>query len=244
MYWVKNIVIEYADGKSAEKTYLLCDSLEEFTADTAGVVGAPCVWDAQTGKMTRAKAREEARASYRAPDFKRNPELSRNVRAAMEAAGAVVSATMGGDLFGVGKEAGLREARELIINKIGGKTNFHTAVVYIPGYESIFDGTITKNPPEGGAMAAGYALAYCDIAMAYYINHDYQRAIEYYSTAITIDPAFAPAYYNRGGNYFMLGDFDNALKDITHCLSVGADHDMAQELLQRITERITAQTGG
>jgi hypothetical protein len=44
MYWVRTIEVMFPDGKSEEYTYLMTDSLEEFTEDTAGVVGAPSVW--------------------------------------------------------------------------------------------------------------------------------------------------------------------------------------------------------
>jgi hypothetical protein len=272
MYWVKEIETVFPDGRSRKYTYLLCDSFEEFIEDTAGVIGAPCVWAAQTGTMTRAAAREQAKEGCRpldcmrrvhtpllwgvkkgmypetntlpkqhtsrlcreVVDFKRNPHLPPNVRSAMKALGAVVSAAISSDLYGMGDEKGLLEARKLVINKRVGK-KFHTATVYIPGYESIFDGTINKNVLETGEMNPDYAHAYGDIGMAYYVNHDYNRAIECLSTAIKIAPGYAMAYYNRGVSFFAMNDLDNAAKDVAHYLTIDPSNAMAQKLLHRIT---------
>jgi tetratricopeptide (TPR) repeat protein len=234
MYWVKEIETVFPDGRSRKYTYLLCNSFEEFIEDTAGVIGAPCVWAAQTGTMTRAAAREKAKEESKPLDFKRNTHLSPNVRSAMKALRAVVSAAVSSGLYGMGDEKGSLEARKLVINKRVGK-KFHTATVYIPGYESIFDGTINKNVPETGEMNPDYAHAYGDIGMAYYVNHDYNRAIECLSTAIKIAPDCAIAYYNRGVSYFLINDLDNATKDVTHYLTIDPSNAMAQKLLQRIT---------
>jgi tetratricopeptide (TPR) repeat protein len=235
MYWVRTIEIIFPDGKSKENTYLMCDSLEEFTEDTAGVIGSPCFWDAQIGKLTKAEAREKAKKED-TPEplrWEKNPLLSPNVRSVMKKLGAIVSATMLQNLYGTGEEEGMREIRELIINKRVGK-KFHVAKAFIPGYESIFDGTINKRVGDVVEMNSDYACAYCDIGSAYYENHDYNKAIENYSLAIRIDPNYAVAYYCRAGNYFMNGEFDNAIEDLTHYLKTDPSNEVANELLQRI----------
>jgi tetratricopeptide (TPR) repeat protein len=235
MYWVREIEVVYPDGRSKKNIYLLCNSFEEFIADTAGVIGAPCVWAAHTGTRTRAAARENAKGECKPLDFKRNPHLSPNVMSAMNALGAVVSAAIIRNLHGAGDEEGLLEVRELVINKQVGK-EFYIAFGYIPGYESIFDGTINKNAPETGETRSDYAYAYAysDIGMAYYVNHDYTKAIACLSTAIKIVPDYAVAYYTRGAGYFAMHDFDNAAKDVTRYLAVDPANAQAQELLRRI----------
>jgi tetratricopeptide (TPR) repeat protein len=151
----------------------------------------------------------------------------------MNEAGAVISATVVGELYGVGEyEEGMREARELVINKqYDGK--FYIAEVFIPGYESIFDGTINKKSEELAATSPDYAYAYLDIGLAYRENHDWDRAIENFSKAIEIDPDNVYAYYNRGGNYYEKGDYDNAIADLTRALKLAPSNKIMKELLQR-----------
>jgi tetratricopeptide (TPR) repeat protein len=236
MYWAREIEVVYPEGLSKRYTYLLCDSFEEFAEDTAGVVSAPGVWDAQIGKLSKAEARARAAAEGTKPlDWKLNPHLSPNVISVMNDLGAVISATVVNNLYGTGDESEMREFRELIINrKVGQK--FHIAATYIPGYESIFDGTINKKSRETAPVHGDYAYAYCDIGLAYRENHDYGMAIKNFSQAIEIDPNYAIAYYHRGGNYCMKGEFDNAIEDLTQALRIDPTFTAAKELLQRVQD--------
>jgi tetratricopeptide (TPR) repeat protein len=235
MYFVKEITVAFSDEDSKKYAYLLCDSLEEFKQDTAGVVGAPCEWDAQIGRLPRLEARTNAAQEKRTHiNWEPNPQLSQNVIAAMNEVGAVISATVVRNLYGVGKhEEGMREARELVINKqYNGK--FYIAVAYIPGYESIFDGTINKNHEEKIEANPDYACAYFDIGLAYQENHDLDRAIENFSRAIKIAPNNVYAYINRGGNYFEKGDFVKAFDDLTQAQKLAPSSKIIKELLFRV----------
>lgn len=240
MYWVRTINLVYPDGNSEKKTYLLCDSFEEFTEDTVGIVGVPCIWDAQIGELKKAEAREKAKKEYKPLTWEKNPFLLPAVKSVMKELGAIISTTVVNDLYGIGREEGMREVRELVINKKVGK-KFHIAKTYIPGYESIFDGTINKEAQcivgIDPNYVSDYAFAYLDIGLAYKENHDYNRAIENCSQSIKIDPNYLPAYYNRGGNYFMNDDFDNAINDLTQCLKIDPLNETVEELLQRINNK-------
>jgi tetratricopeptide (TPR) repeat protein len=232
MYWFREIEIVYPDRTSVIGAYLLCDSFEEFTEDTAGVVSAPAVWDAQIGKVSKADAREIAAQKPPKPlHWEVNPLLSPNVISVMNDLHAVISATVVRDFYGTGVEREMREFRALILNRKMGN-EFYIEQTYIPGYESIFDGTINK---KGREIADGNcAHAYNDIGTAYYQNQDYARAIGNYSQAIKLDPNYAAAYYRRGGNYFTIGEFDNAIEDLTQVLRIDPAFTAAKELLQRI----------
>jgi tetratricopeptide (TPR) repeat protein len=222
MYRAKTVETVFPDGQSKKYTYLLCDSLEEFREDTAGVVGAACVWDAQTGKLTRAEAREKAKEEPHHLKWEKNPHLALPVKSAMEEAGAVISATVSQDLYGMGREKGMRELRELIINKKIGD-DFFIAKAFIPGYESIFDGTINKPSSKIIEMSPDYASAFLDIAEACEVNFDYDQAIENYSQAIKIDPNYAVAYFKRGGINFKKGDNDSAVNDLSRFINLQPD---------------------
>ncbi|GHV03401.1 hypothetical protein FACS189485_06490 [Spirochaetia bacterium] len=236
MYWAREIEVIYPEGLSKRYTYLLCDSFEEFTEDTAGVVSAPGVWDAQIGKLSKAEARARSAAEgAQRLDWELNQHLSPNVISVMRNLGAVISATVVQDLYGTGAEEGMREFRELIINRKEGE-KFYIATTYIPGYESIFDGTINKKSQATAPVNGDDVYAYCDIGLAYYENHDYDMAIKNFSEAIEIAPQFCPAYYNRGGNYYLKGDYDKAIADLTHVLRIDPTITVAKELLQRVQD--------
>jgi tetratricopeptide (TPR) repeat protein len=169
-------------------------------------------------------------------DWKKNKALSPNVKSVMNELGAVVSAAVIQNLYGMGEEEGMREIRQLVINqKIDNE--YYTAQTNIPGYESIFDGTINKSTNEPVEFNEDYVNAYFDIASSYYENHDYDKAVENYSVVINNNTEYYEAYYHRGGNYFLKGDFDNAIEDITQYLKKDPSSEAAKELLQRIKEK-------
>jgi len=44
------------------------------------------------------------------------------------------------------------------------------------------------------------------------VKSDYENAITYYKKAIELDELNAPAFYNLGNAYYMISDFDKAVK--------------------------------
>ncbi|MBI5159277.1 tetratricopeptide repeat protein [Candidatus Micrarchaeota archaeon] len=44
-------------------------------------------------------------------------------------------------------------------------------------------------------------------------KNDFDKAIEYYNTALVLNPGFAEAYYNRGLCYYQMREFDVAIKE-------------------------------
>jgi tetratricopeptide (TPR) repeat protein len=230
MYSVRKIEVVFPDGSSGKYTYLLCDSFEEFEEDTRGVVSAPSFWDAQIGRLPRLEARTRAAQEETRPlEWRKNSHLSPNVRSVMKELGAVVSATVAGNLYGTGKEKRMREHRELVINRKVGK-KYHMATVYIPGYESIFDGTINKKLAETVEIDPDYAYAYRDIGDAYFGNRDFDRAIENYSHAIKINPNYGAAYFKRGGMYYGKGDYDSAINDYTQVINFAPNSAVAYHI--------------
>lgn len=53
-----------------------------------------------------------------------------------------------------------------------------------------------------------------------YSDKNYEKAIEYYSKAISIDPNFVKAYSKRGGVYGMLERYNEAIADFTKAISI------------------------
>jgi tetratricopeptide (TPR) repeat protein len=232
MYWAKTVDIVYPDGYVKAFTYLMCDSFEEFTTDTAGVVGAQCLWEAQAGQLPKAEAREIAKNEFKLLKWRKNPVLSPDVISAMNELGAVISTTLLKDIYGTGDEKGIRETREMIINrKI--ENEFYYAMVYIPGYESIFDGTLNKSTQRMYESDSACVYAYCDIARAYYENRDYDRAIENYSQVLKIAPDYFPAYYHRGGNFYMKGDYECAAADLAEYIKIDPDNETVKGLFYK-----------
>jgi len=172
------------------------------------------VFDVQIGRLPRIIARANAAKEGPKPiNWIENRNLSPNVISVMDELGAEISATVVGTFTGIGEEHLGPQFKEVIINKREGN-KYYISKTYIPGYESIFDGTINKKSQNVIETEPLYAYAYIDIGYAYYINRDYDCAIENYSLAIKIANNNAVAYYNRGWNYYMKGDYDNAITDL------------------------------
>jgi len=64
------------------------------------------------------------------------------------------------------------------------------------------------------------AVAYYNRGVESYKKHDYDKAIEDFSAAITFDPGFAWAYDNRGIARFEKLDVDGAIDDFTRALEL------------------------
>ncbi len=53
-----------------------------------------------------------------------------------------------------------------------------------------------------------------------YDEKNYEKAIEYYAKAISIDPNYTMAYNNRGSAYFFLKRYNEAIADYTKVISI------------------------
>ena len=231
MYWVKEITI-FSEKDSKPYTYLLCDSFDEFFNDTVGIFSAPVVFDAQIGRLPREKARaNSAKEGIEPPNWIDNPDLPPNVISLMNELGAVISTTVVGTFTGIGEEHLGPQIKDLIINKKDGE-KFYTAHVFIPAYESIFDGTINKKSQNVVENDPIYAYAYIDIGYAYYMNKDYDNAIKNYTQATKIDANNAVAYYNRGWNYYLNGNYDIAIEDLIQAKKIDPYNKNIDKMLQ------------
>jgi tetratricopeptide (TPR) repeat protein len=227
MYWVKEITI-FSEKDSKPYTYLLCDSFDEFFNDTAGILSAPVVFDAQIGRLPREKARaNSAKEGIERPNWINNSHLSSNVISVMNELGAVISTTVAGTFTGIGEEHLGPQIKDLIINKKDGE-KFYTAHVFIPGYESIFDGTINKKSQN---------VVENDLIYAYYINKDYDNAIKNYTQAIKIGANNAVACYNRGWNYHLNGNYDKAIEDLIQAKKIDPYNKNIDKMLQIVQKR-------
>lgn len=56
---------------------------------------------------------------------------------------------------------------------------------------------------------------------------DYETAIEEYTRALELDPAFADAYNNRGIAYQALGEYDRAIEDYTRAIEINPEFAIA-----------------
>lgn len=56
---------------------------------------------------------------------------------------------------------------------------------------------------------------------------NYEKAIEHYAKAISIDPDDAYAYYRRGGAYYHLKRYNKAIKDLTKVISIDPNKSSA-----------------
>ena len=78
---------------------------------------------------------------------------------------------------------------------------------------------------------------YCDIEAFFASGTDkYDEAIESYSKAIVLHPAFAQAYYVRGVAYSNKGDFERAVEDLTKAIEL--DPDSIESYTERAINRI------
>jgi tetratricopeptide (TPR) repeat protein len=236
MYWIKKIMISH-ERIPESYIYLMCNSVDEFLVDTIGVLSAPVVFDAQIGRLPRIKARANAAKEGPKPiNWIENKNLSPNVISVMDELGAEISATVVGTFTGVGEEHLGPQFKEIIVNRRENK-KYYFVKTYIPGYESIFDGTIIKKSKNNIETEQLYAYAYIDIGYAYYINHNYDCAIENYSQAIKIDNNNAVAYYNRGWNYYLKGDCDNAITDLLQASVLKPSDVNIKKMLQIIQNK-------
>ena len=71
------------------------------------------------------------------------------------------------------------------------------------------------------------ADAHYNCGNAYFMQGDFDRAIQDYSETIKLNPHFADAYNNRGKAYFMQGDFDRAIADFNKAIKLKPNYAIA-----------------
>ena len=71
-------------------------------------------------------------------------------------------------------------------------------------------------------------------AIEFGINKNPQKAIDYFTKAITINPKYAEAYFARGVCYQELNDNNNALADYRMCLQLKPNYEPAVEGLNSL----------
>jgi len=71
-------------------------------------------------------------------------------------------------------------------------------------------------------------------AIEFGINKDPKKALEYFTTAISVNPKYAEAYYARGACYQELKDRDNASADYNMCLQLKPNYEPAVEGLNSL----------
>lgn len=65
--------------------------------------------------------------------------------------------------------------------------------------------------------------AYNNLAIAYAYQHNYQKAVEYFSKVIKLGPNYPDWYANRGEAWLHLREWDNARADLAVAQAMGAD---------------------
>jgi tetratricopeptide (TPR) repeat protein len=62
----------------------------------------------------------------------------------------------------------------------------------------------------------------------------YNKALEYFTGAINIDPKYAEAYFGRGITYQTMGDNKKAALDFQSCLSINPEYQPARNALNKL----------
>ena len=80
-----------------------------------------------------------------------------------------------------------------------------------------------------------YKFAHYNIGYIYLVYlKNYKKAVTNFSNAITCDPKYAEAYYNRGFSYELMKDFKNAKADYKNALDLKTNYQKAIDGLNRI----------
>lgn len=77
---------------------------------------------------------------------------------------------------------------------------------------------------------AHYNLGYINLV---YLN-DFEEAINFFTLAISLDPKYIDAYFNRGYSYELLGDYVNARKDYQKALELFPNYERSILGLNRL----------
>ncbi len=74
---------------------------------------------------------------------------------------------------------------------------------------------------------SGYIPAYMNRAAVYTARHDYELAVEDYTSAIQLDSGLIPAYNNRGLVYTAQLEYEAALEDFNHAIELDDGYILA-----------------
>ena len=66
----------------------------------------------------------------------------------------------------------------------------------------------------------GSAIEYFDLGLKTSLAN---KKINYFSTALELNPRFAPAYAKRGLHYYFQGKYNEVIKDFTHYIHLVPD---------------------
>lgn len=77
---------------------------------------------------------------------------------------------------------------------------------------------------------ANYNLGYINLV---YLK-DFEAAVKFFSKAISLDPKYTDAYFNRGYCYELMGDYTNARKDYEKALEITPNYDRPIAGLNRL----------
>jgi len=80
---------------------------------------------------------------------------------------------------------------------------------------------------SGRYSGKSLSSVYDDLGFAYEDLKDYEKALQYYGTAISLNPQNGQALYNRGNVYFTKGQYDQALSDYTQSIAVRPNYAQA-----------------
>jgi hypothetical protein len=78
--------------------------------------------------------------------------------------------------------------------------------------------------PQGNGSTTQTAF---DGGEYYYDLGEYQKAIEYYSEAIRLNPEYVVAYNNRGSAYYFLGQYERAIEDFDEAIRLNPEYVVA-----------------
>ncbi len=105
-----------------------------------------------------------------------------------------------------------------------------------PGTSPAGSESITSDgdaPDDGVSDAEAAAIAHCGYANGRMVEGAYDAAIEAYDQALTLNPRYIAAYYNRGLAHAGVGALDSAIADFTQAIELDLGRDQEDQGVQR-----------
>lgn len=82
---------------------------------------------------------------------------------------------------------------------------------------------------------SGFKEAYYNTGYIYLVHYkDFQKAIDFFSQALDLDPRYVDAWYNRGFAYELSGEYQQARREYQKVLEISPNYDLAVEALNRL----------